>query len=127
MILKNNCKIILKNNCKIVGTHFDTYAHDSTHRLTVRVAKNNNQFSATVSVCVPPEPGRVHWRYKLPENKVYVLIKTWTENEGIEQLLIDTGEFIDTGIRVPTGFVTASVFEFTGDISRSFHRDARGD
>lgn len=37
------------------------------------------------------------------------LVKTWTENEWVPQLL-NSGIFEDTGKRVPTGFVKAQVW-----------------
>lgn len=48
----------------------------------------------------------------LPEHALahgQVLIKSWGENEGVAENLIESGVLIDTGERVPTGFCEAMV------------------
>ena len=38
-----------------------------------------------------------------------MLIKTWGENEGVAENLIESGVLVDTGKRVPTGYCEAMV------------------
>ena len=38
-------------------------------------------------------------------------IKTWSENEELARLCMETGLFEDTGIRIPQGMVEAQVWE----------------
>lgn len=38
--------------------------------------------------------------------------KTWSENEGWSQAALDSGIFVDTGVRVRTGFVEAQIWRF---------------
>lgn len=48
----------------------------------------------------------------LPELNLHdgeVFIKTWSENEGMMEFLLDNNIIIDTGREVPTGFVVARV------------------
>ena len=40
-----------------------------------------------------------------------ILVKTWSENEDIARACLETGFFEDTGLLVPTGFVTASIWK----------------
>ena len=57
---------------------------------------------ASLTVCIP--------EYKLLENEI--LVKTWSENELLKQLLdLEHPIFLDTGKRVPTGFVEAEVWK----------------
>jgi hypothetical protein len=37
-------------------------------------------------------------------------VKTWSENESLRGPLLATGLFVDTGKRIPTGFVSAEVW-----------------
>lgn len=39
-------------------------------------------------------------------------IKNWSGNESVAQAAMATGLFIDTGKRIPTGFVEAQVWRF---------------
>jgi hypothetical protein len=50
---------------------------------------------------VPLEPGLYH-------------VKTWGENEKLIGPLLETGAFIDTGLRVPCGFCDASIWKLKG-------------
>lgn len=60
----------------------------------------------------------------LPEhNKLLVderefFVKTWSENEPVIEPILKSGKFVDTGRRVETGFVLASVWAIVepGDI-----------
>lgn len=40
-------------------------------------------------------------------------VKTWSENEPLIPSIRNSGIFIDTGKRVPTGFVMAEVWKFS--------------
>ena len=40
-----------------------------------------------------------------------ILVKTWSENEPSAQACLKSGLFIDTGKRVPTGYVEAQVWK----------------
>jgi len=40
-----------------------------------------------------------------------ILVKTWSENEGLAKAARESGLFRDTGKRVSTGFVQAEVWE----------------
>ena len=44
------------------------------------------------------------------------IIKTWSENEGVLQSLIDAGIVEDTDGRIPVGFVKAAVCRWTVEI-----------
>ena len=44
-----------------------------------------------------------------PLNSDQVLIKNWSENEGILDALIEHKVVVDTGVTVPTGFVEANL------------------
>ena len=37
-------------------------------------------------------------------------VKTWSENEVLREPLLASGIFVDTGKRIPTGFVTAELW-----------------
>ena len=39
-------------------------------------------------------------------------VKTWSENAATVKAALETGLFVDTGKRIPTGFVEASVWKF---------------
>jgi hypothetical protein len=39
------------------------------------------------------------------------LVKTWSENVELSKASFDTGLFIDTGKRIPTGFVEAQIWK----------------
>jgi len=78
---------------------------------------------------------QIHWRYyensrramelitkdgevicvatiNIPEVDVpdgHVLIKNWSENEGVLESLLENGVIEDTGIRIPTGYVEAAL------------------
>jgi hypothetical protein len=39
-------------------------------------------------------------------------VKTWSENEPVWPVALASGHFVDTGKRVPTGFVEAQVWRF---------------
>lgn len=54
----------------------------------------------TLTVCVSQGP--------LPDG--FFLVKTWSENEELAASLLAQGVFVDTGVRVPTGHVEASVW-----------------
>tara|TARA_Y100000310_G_scaffold277750_1_gene295740 strand:- start:955 stop:1278 length:324 start_codon:yes stop_codon:yes gene_type:complete len=43
-----------------------------------------------------------------------ILVKTWSENESWTSDILLHGPFEDTGRRVPTGFVQAQVWRYTG-------------
>jgi len=44
-----------------------------------------------------------------------ILVKTWSENKNITDALRNSGLFIDTGRRCPTGFVNAEVWRWKED------------
>ena len=44
------------------------------------------------------------------------IIKTWSENEGVLQSLVDAGIVEDTDGRIPVGFVKAAVCRWTVEI-----------
>ena len=48
---------------------------------------------------------------EIPLMEGEILVKTWSENEEISKACLETGFFEDTGLKVPTGFVTASVWK----------------
>lgn len=45
-----------------------------------------------------------------------VWIKTWSENEGIRNMLVEAGIAFDVGPRFPTGFVEAELWELTARV-----------
>lgn len=50
----------------------------------------------------------------LPEIKIgenNIIVKTWSENKNVAKAALASGKFIDTGKRIPTGFVEASIWE----------------
>jgi hypothetical protein len=42
-------------------------------------------------------------------------VKTWSENEELAKTAMNSGLFVDTGRRVPTGFVEAQVWKLKGE------------
>jgi hypothetical protein len=102
---------------------FDVTVNDGTHeyRLVceglyyesdglplIRVYRGNHScvpWSSTLTVNV------VNWK---PENDNEILVKTWSENKSWTRDILTHGPFEDTGRRVPTGFVHAEVWRYTG-------------
>lgn len=55
----------------------------------------------------------------IPENSPpagFVLIKNWSENEGLLQELVNAKVVEDTRITVPTGFVEANLCKLLADV-----------
>ncbi len=52
----------------------------------------------------------------LKENEI--LIKNWSENEGILDSLVEQGLVEDTGKVVPTGYVIANIVKITDKLSK---------
>jgi hypothetical protein len=53
----------------------------------------------------------------LPDEKIedgQIIVKTWSENEGLAAAALGSGLFRDTGKRIPTGFVQAQIWEVLG-------------
>lgn len=73
-------------------------------RLAIRLVDTIGLPITTLTVNLPDE--------ELSEGEFFV--KTWSENEQIAQELLNTDIFLDTGKRVPTGWVEASVWKFKG-------------
>lgn len=68
---------------------------------------------ATASVNLPDVP--------LEDNQI--LIKTWSENEGIELCLMDAGVITENPLGyVPTGFTTALVAELTPEFLKEIQQ-----
>jgi len=44
-----------------------------------------------------------------PQSPGYVLVKNWSENAGILDVLVKAGIVEDTGMSVPTGYVRANI------------------
>lgn len=93
-------------NASLYGTRGDfaivkagTYA-DGTPAL--RVMDPNGELWGTLTVCIPGTP--------LEEGEY--LVKTWSENENMAAAVLASGEFTDTGKRVPSGYVQAQVWTF---------------
>ena len=47
-----------------------------------------------------------------PLNPSEMFVKTWSENAEIAAEALESGLFVDTGKRVPTGFVEAQIWKF---------------
>ncbi|HUT79506.1 MAG TPA: hypothetical protein VM285_17550 [Polyangia bacterium] len=71
-------------------------------RLALQLLGPNGRAIAVLTVNLPEE--------ELAEGEFFV--KTWRENEGIAAAALASGLFVDTGRRVPTGFVEAQVWRF---------------
>lgn len=69
------------------------------------IDKNGEEY-ATATVCIPGTD--------VPEG--HVLIKDWSENEGVLQSLINAGIVGQPVRNVPSGFVTAQLVELLKDI-----------
>lgn len=70
--------------------------------VALRVYDSNGEPWATLTVCIPGT--------QLAKDEV--LVKTWAENEPMREHLLATGDFEDTGRRVPTGHVEAEVWRW---------------
>ncbi len=46
-----------------------------------------------------------------------ILVKTWAENEGIAKKILQYPMFIDTGKRIPTGYVEAQIWKISDEYS----------
>ena len=73
-------------------------AQYTNNRTAIQIfSPNGPEMTATVNIPDQPlEPDQV-------------LIKNWTENEGILEALIDNNVITDTGLLISTGFVQANL------------------
>ena len=80
---------------EIVSSHYQFDKSEAWQFMT-----EHGEPIATITVMLedagPPQPGHLY-------------IKNWSENEGILEALIDHGYVMDTGIRIPTGWVEAAL------------------
>jgi hypothetical protein len=84
--------------CKV---QFARYAND---RIAIQLVDHEDgEPIATASVNLP--------EYDLPAD--HVIIKDWSENEGMYETLIEAGLITETDLEVPSGFVLAPVGKFT--------------
>lgn len=74
--------------------------YQQNDRLAIRALGEDGPFGV-LTVNIPEVPLLAH----------HVLIKTWNENQELAAAALATGCFIDTGMRVQTGFVEASVWK----------------
>ena len=58
--------------------------------------------------------GRVSVNLDTPLNPGEFLVKNWSENEGLLEALVDAGVVIDTGDRIPSGYVDIPVVRLAG-------------
>ena len=82
------------------------YADDNT-AILIEVAETNEPY-ATLSVNIPDAP--------LPNND-YFYVNTWSENAMIADAVRALPIFTNTGVKVPTGFVSAEVWRFTESLA----------
>lgn len=88
---------ITYNNEKL-KVAFSRYQSDDS--IAMFLMEKHGQMYTKVTVCIPGT--------KLDKNNE-VIIKTWTENEGLLKVLIDSGIVEDTGKKIPTGYVEATL------------------
>jgi len=69
-------------------------------RLAIRALGEDGPYGV-LTVNIPEVPLLAH----------HVLIKTWNENAPLAGAALSTGCFIDTGMRVQTGYVEASIWK----------------
>lgn len=75
----------------------------SNGRLAIRyIQPKHNVVIATLTVNIPEYTD-------LKENEI--IVKTWSENKLFAQEVLKTGDFEDTGKRIPLGFVEAQVWK----------------
>ena len=114
----------------VVSLHFAEYATgpDILHRSTQKVGQVDVSFTvgripakkkaprrAIMLVGVDKCPGEriATLTVNIPEAEIAddeIIVKTWSENEGIAKDALASGLFEDTGRRIPTGFVEAQVW-----------------
>jgi hypothetical protein len=91
------------------GTYFDG------NTMIVLKSKNGSPW-ATLSVNLPKSA------HLLKSNEFFA--KTWSENEEVARWALLSECFRDTGMRVPTGFVEAQIWEICCE-PESYTRDSR--
>lgn len=69
----------------------------------VRVIDRKRSPVATLTVFLVNEP---------PPHELYVWVKTWSENENIARAALESGLFLDSGIRSRAGFAEAQAWQF---------------
>ena len=76
----------------------------SNSRIAYQAICSNGEVFMKITVNLPEEDNA-----QLEDGEFFV--KTWSENEPYIDTILKSGLFIDTGKRVETGFVTASVWK----------------
>lgn len=84
---------------------FRKYGND---RWAIEMLDEDGEHAGTASVNLPDHP--------LPEHCVF--IKDYSENAGVLVGLLSAEVVIDTGIRVPSGFVKIPMCKFTDEIMK---------
>jgi len=93
--------VVLKLNEKAYLCEFvvERYSQDNSPAIKLVVVSDRELF-CTLTTCIP---GTI-----LKKNEI--LVKTWSENASIAEQLLQFKMFTDTGKRVSTGFVEASIW-----------------
>lgn len=78
-------------------------------RLAIQAIGSKEPFFGVLTVNLPNE--------ELGDREIFV--KSWSENKEFAECAMKTGLFVDTGRRVPTGFVEAEVWRLADGVYSS--------
>lgn len=84
---------------------YDLVVHKFGDNTPAIVLNNNGQREAVVTVSVEGA--------ELEPNEI--LVKNWGANEGIAASLVEEGLIAPTGKFIPTGYVEAQIYKWTGE------------
>lgn len=76
------------------------------NRLALTLVSEDGSPWGTLTVNLPDAP--------LADDEI--LVKTWSENAFYREPALNSGLFVDTGRRVPTGLALAEVWRYTGKL-----------
>jgi hypothetical protein len=74
-------------------------------RYAIRLVADNGEPASVITTAIPGAQSRIRI------DEFFEI--TWAENESLREPLLDTGLFIDTGLREPTGCARAEVWRLT--------------